>query len=83
MDPCSFYLKELWYQSLSFPHLLSAGAAFTAADLVGIYMEPQLPFWGTMTAPGEEGHNDTEQSYLIEEGFQQDEVFQETTLPTV
>ena len=29
-------------------------AAFTAADLVGIYMEPQLPFWGTMTAPGEE-----------------------------
>ena len=44
-------------------------AAFTAADLVGIYMEPQLPFWGTMTAPGEEGHNDTEQSYLIEEGF--------------
>ena len=32
-------------------------------------MEPQLPFWGTMTAPGEEGHNDTEQSYLIEEGF--------------
>lgn len=44
-------------------------AAFTAADLVGIYMEPQLPFWGTMTAPGEEGHNETEQSYLIEEGY--------------
>ena len=32
-------------------------------------MEPQLPFWGTMTAPGEEGHNETEQSYLIEEGY--------------
>lgn len=44
-------------------------AAFIAADLVGIYMEPQLPFWGTLTAPGEEGHNEEEQEYLIEEGF--------------
>lgn len=44
-------------------------AAFTAADLLGIYMEPQLPFWGTMTAPGDEGHNEEEQQYLIDEGF--------------
>lgn len=44
-------------------------AAFVAADLVGIYMEPQLPFWGTLTAPGDEGHNEEEQDYLIEEGF--------------
>lgn len=44
-------------------------AAFTAADLLGIYMEPQLPFWGTLTAPGEEGHNEEEQQYLIDEGF--------------
>lgn len=43
--------------------------AFTAADLLGIYMEPQLPFWGTMTAPGDEGHNEEEQQYLIDEGF--------------
>jgi len=44
-------------------------AAFTAADLLGIYMEPQLPFWGTMTAPGDEGHNGEEQQYLVNEGF--------------
>ncbi|MGN0435464.1 MAG: sugar-binding domain-containing protein [Wujia sp.] len=44
-------------------------AAFMAADLLGIYMEPQLPFWGTLTAPGDENHNQIEQDYLIEEGF--------------
>lgn len=44
-------------------------AAFVAADLLGIYMEPQLPFWGTLTAPGDENHNEEEQQYLIDEGF--------------
>lgn len=44
-------------------------AAFTAADLLGIYLEPQLPFWGTLTAPGDEGHNEEEQQYLVNEGF--------------
>ena len=44
-------------------------AAFIAADLLGIYMDPQLPFWGTLTALGDENHNETEQNYLIEEGF--------------
>ncbi len=44
-------------------------AAFEAADLLGIYMEPQLPFWGTIQAPGEEGFNEDEQNYLIAEGF--------------
>ncbi len=43
-------------------------AAFTAADLLGIYMEPELPFWGTITAPEDEGHNEAEQQYLIELG---------------
>lgn len=50
-------------------------AAFTAADLLGIYMEPQLPFWGTLTAPGDENHNETEQNYLIEEGFRMLDTF--------
>lgn len=50
-------------------------AAFTAADLLGIYMEPQLPFWGTMTAPGDEEHNETEQSYLIQEGYRMMDTF--------
>ena len=44
-------------------------AAFAAADQLGIYMEPELPFWGTVAAPGEEGYNAEEQAYLIQEGF--------------
>lgn len=44
-------------------------AAFIAADMLGIYMEPQLPFWGTITEEGEENHNQEEQDFLIEEGF--------------
>lgn len=44
-------------------------AAFEAADILGIYMEPELPFWGTVTTPGEEGHEEDGQLYLIEEGF--------------
>lgn len=44
-------------------------AAFAAADRLGIYMEPELPFWGTVAAPGEDGYNEAEQAYLIEEGF--------------
>ena len=43
-------------------------AAFIAADMLGIYMEPELPFWGTIAAPGEDGYNETEQEFLIEEG---------------
>lgn len=44
-------------------------AAFTAADELGVYMEPELPFWGTIGAPGEEQYNGPEQDYLIEEGY--------------
>ncbi|ADU22163.1 glycoside hydrolase family protein [Ruminococcus albus] len=44
-------------------------AAFIAADMLGIYMEPQLPFWGTVTAPDEDGYNAYEQEFLISEGF--------------
>ena len=44
-------------------------AAFIAADIVGIYMEPQLPFWGTIHAPDEDEFNEEEQNYLITEGF--------------
>lgn len=50
-------------------------AAFTAADYLGIYMEPQLPFWGTLTAPGDENHNETEQQYLITEGYRMLDTF--------
>lgn len=44
-------------------------AAFEAADILGIYMEPELPFWGTIQAQGEEGFNREEQEYLINEGL--------------
>lgn len=50
-------------------------AAFTAADYLGIYMEPQLPFWGTLTAPGDENHNEEEQQYLITEGYRMMDTF--------
>ncbi|SDK21389.1 Beta-galactosidase/beta-glucuronidase [Paenibacillus sp. OK060] len=44
-------------------------AAFTAADMLGIYMEPELPFWGTITDELDPQHNQAEQDYLIREGF--------------
>lgn len=39
-------------------------AAFSAADELGIYLEPELPFWGTL-----EEEPDESQAYLIREGF--------------
>lgn len=44
-------------------------AAFVAADMVGIYMEPELPFWGTITDENDGNHNQAEQDYLTREGF--------------
>ncbi|MWV42176.1 beta-glucuronidase [Paenibacillus sp. HJL G12] len=44
-------------------------AAFIAADMLGIYMEPELPFWGTITDESDEQHNQAEQDYLVSEGF--------------
>lgn len=45
-------------------------AAFEAADIVGIYMEPQLPFWGTLADENDESFQEqkAEQEYLISEG---------------
>lgn len=39
-------------------------AAFEAADELGIYMEPELPFWGTV-----EDEITSSQQYLTDEGF--------------
>lgn len=38
-------------------------AAFTAADIVGIYMQPEICFWGTI-----EAEETDERRYLVEEG---------------
>lgn len=43
-------------------------AAFVAADQMGIYLEPELPFWGTITTEADENHNAEEQGYLIQLG---------------
>lgn len=50
-------------------------ACFEAADILGIYLEPQLPFWGTVTTPADENHNEEEQQFLISEGFKMMEAF--------
>lgn len=44
-------------------------AAFTAADRLGNYLEPELPLWGTITAPRQEDHDEKMQQYLISEGI--------------
>ena len=44
-------------------------AAFTAADELGIVMSPELPFWGTIAEPGEEGYDENERQFLFGEGL--------------
>ncbi len=44
-------------------------ACFAAADRMGIYMEPELPFWGTVHAPDDKEFRQEEQQYLIQEGL--------------
>lgn len=62
-------VKEYGINHYRFHTCCPPDAAFTAADEMGIYMEPELPFWGTIAAPGEEYYNEEEQKYLVEEGF--------------
>ncbi len=61
--------KEYGVNHYRFHTCCPPDAAFAAADQLGIYMEPELPFWGTVAAPGEEGFNGEEQAYLVQEGF--------------
>ncbi len=61
--------KEYGINHYRFHTCCPPDAAFSAADEMGIYMEPELPFWGTIAAPGEEYYNEAEQEYLIEEGY--------------
>lgn len=44
-------------------------AAFEAADELGIYLEPELPFWGTIAGKDDKDCNLPEQEYLINEGI--------------
>lgn len=62
-------VKEYGINHYRFHTCCPPDAAFTAADEMGIYMEPELPFWGSIVAPGEDGYKEEEQNYLIEEGY--------------
>ena len=44
-------------------------AAFEAPDVHGNFLEPELPFWGTIDAEGGEQYHAKEQAYLIREGL--------------
>lgn len=50
-------------------------AAFIAADLLGIYMQPEVPFWGTFNGPEDEGYNREAQEFLEQEGLRMLETF--------
>jgi hypothetical protein len=43
-------------------------AAFLAADLLGIYLQPEIEFWGTWTGPEDVDHDQRREDYLIREG---------------
>ncbi|MBE6851730.1 MAG: beta-glucuronidase [Ruminococcus sp.] len=43
-------------------------AAFEAADLVGMYLAPEIPFWGTLTSDDGKGCSPEEFEYLKAEG---------------
>ena len=62
-------VKEYGINHYRFHTCCPPDAAFAAADEMGIYMEPELPFWGSILTPEEEGFNGEEQAYLIEEGY--------------
>lgn len=43
-------------------------AAFAAADEIGIYLEPELPFWGTVNSETDPDYKKESQEFLVEEG---------------
>ena len=61
-------IKDWGFNHLRFHTCCPPDAAFTAADILGMYLQPELPFWGTFAAPDEENYNAQEQEYLIREG---------------
>lgn len=44
-------------------------AAFAAADELGIYLAPELPFWGTVAGEEETEHDREGRMWLLDEGF--------------
>lgn len=67
--------KEWGFNHYRFHTCCPPEAAFEAADRLGIIMEPQLPFWGTVREEGEEGYNKEEHDFLVQEGFRMIDCF--------
>ncbi len=44
-------------------------AAFEAADYLGIYLQPELPLWGSIYDEDDENFNEKEDSYIRAEGY--------------
>ncbi|MDF2718527.1 MAG: beta-galactosidase, partial [Paenibacillus sp.] len=44
-------------------------AGFTAADLLGVYFEPELPYWGAFQDPEDEEYDEVKAEYLRQEGL--------------
>ncbi len=44
-------------------------AAFVCADEIGMYIEPELPFWGTVRGPEDEGYDPKINVFLFREGL--------------
>ncbi len=63
-----YTVKSWGFNHLRFHTCCPPEAAFTAADILGVYMQPELPFWGTLHGENDAGFNGGEQAYLIEEG---------------
>ncbi|MBO5320533.1 MAG: beta-glucuronidase [Ruminococcus sp.] len=63
-----YTVKSWGFNHLRFHTCCPPEAAFTAADMLGVYMQPELPFWGTLHGENDEKFNGAEQAYLIEEG---------------
>lgn len=43
-------------------------AAFAAADIMGVYLQPELPNWASFYDPGEKNYNREHEEYLRQEG---------------
>lgn len=61
--------KEWGINHVRFHTCCPPEAAFEAADHLGMMLEPELPFWGTVDAEGGEQYDAAAQDYLIREGL--------------